>query len=267
MRPRAFTLVELLVVVSIISLLVTILMPSLSRARELARQAVCGVNLNSIGKAMMLYRHDNESQYPDHTNDGEWSLDGPGGTADTPYALNDSGLESLNLLVYSRFLTFHFFRCPSVGGTVACRYPNQRYGFYARRSSDSLSKQMFVDYGLHLGSMSDDRGDHNPAAFREDMDGQMVIMADRPTPEKYATAWSINHPDDGENVLKASCSVKFSKDDDGDDKNLGGWGNNNIYVKDMDENDNVGSASDTSGNDTWADSEYDSIVFWEEGSS
>jgi len=59
-RPRrGFTLIELLVVVAIIALLVSILLPSLRQARELARRAVCMSNLHHIGVAQLMYAHDN----------------------------------------------------------------------------------------------------------------------------------------------------------------------------------------------------------------
>jgi prepilin-type N-terminal cleavage/methylation domain-containing protein/prepilin-type processing-associated H-X9-DG protein len=54
-RSQGFTLIELLVIIAIIALLVSILMPSLRRAKELTRTAVCLSNLGQVGTAVSLY--------------------------------------------------------------------------------------------------------------------------------------------------------------------------------------------------------------------
>jgi prepilin-type N-terminal cleavage/methylation domain-containing protein/prepilin-type processing-associated H-X9-DG protein len=63
-RRNGFTLIELLVVVAIISLLVSILLPSLQQAKELAKSAVCKTNLRQNGMQISLYAEDNEDRYP-----------------------------------------------------------------------------------------------------------------------------------------------------------------------------------------------------------
>ncbi len=54
-RKPGFTLIEVLVVVAIIALLISILLPSLARAREQARRAKCLANMSSLGKAVMAF--------------------------------------------------------------------------------------------------------------------------------------------------------------------------------------------------------------------
>jgi prepilin-type N-terminal cleavage/methylation domain-containing protein/prepilin-type processing-associated H-X9-DG protein len=61
-RPAAFTLIELLVVIAIIALLVSVLMPALQNAKELARGAVCMNQLRNIGNAFYFYREDSNGQ-------------------------------------------------------------------------------------------------------------------------------------------------------------------------------------------------------------
>jgi prepilin-type N-terminal cleavage/methylation domain-containing protein len=63
-QRRGFTLVELLVVVSIIALLISILLPSLKRAREQSKLVVCKSNLHQIGTGIQLYAQDNLGLIP-----------------------------------------------------------------------------------------------------------------------------------------------------------------------------------------------------------
>lgn len=74
-RRKAFTLVELLVVVSIIALLLGILLPSLSKAREKAKIVVCRTNVRSLGTGFVLYSADNQNRvFPTTTADGAHTL-------------------------------------------------------------------------------------------------------------------------------------------------------------------------------------------------
>lgn len=61
---RAFTLVELLVVVAIIAVLIAILLPALSKARQAALQVQCASNLRQISNILYLYSNDNRGYLP-----------------------------------------------------------------------------------------------------------------------------------------------------------------------------------------------------------
>jgi prepilin-type N-terminal cleavage/methylation domain-containing protein len=64
MKRSAFSLIELLVVVAIIGILVSILLPSLGRARASGKLAVCASNLRQLGVGVTNYAHSNKGMIP-----------------------------------------------------------------------------------------------------------------------------------------------------------------------------------------------------------
>jgi hypothetical protein len=64
-RRRAFTLVELLVLLGIIALLVSILLPAAGQAREQSRRAVCASNLHTLGQGLIGFAGEYKGHFPE----------------------------------------------------------------------------------------------------------------------------------------------------------------------------------------------------------
>ena len=60
----AFTLIELLIVIAIITILAAILFPVFARARENARRSACQSNLKQLGLGIAQYTQDYDERYP-----------------------------------------------------------------------------------------------------------------------------------------------------------------------------------------------------------
>ena len=63
-RKRAFTLIEVLVVVAIIALLISIALPSISEAKRISKRTYCMQNLHGIGVALQAYVQANREKFP-----------------------------------------------------------------------------------------------------------------------------------------------------------------------------------------------------------
>lgn len=64
LKKSGFTLIELLVVIAIIALLLSILIPSLGKAKDRTRTILCRSNLRQYGLAMKMYLDDNKAYFP-----------------------------------------------------------------------------------------------------------------------------------------------------------------------------------------------------------
>lgn len=110
---RGFTLIELLVVIAIIALLLAILMPSLTMAKEHAKSLTCRTNFKTIGVAIHMYCDNNDGKLMTNADSGHPYTAFRG---DKSYASGPKGRTPMKLgLLYETGLieTGEIFYCPS----------------------------------------------------------------------------------------------------------------------------------------------------------
>jgi len=120
-RLPAFTLVELLVVISILGILAALLLPVLSKAKERAYQTTCSDNLRQLGVAFNLYCSEFSEQFP---APGSKDTYGPQ-PEDWIWWQNDRGVQNSSIARFVGNFNPKLFTCPIDGR--AQKYQDQGY--------------------------------------------------------------------------------------------------------------------------------------------
>ena len=113
-QKTGFTLIELLVVIAIIALLLSILLPALSRVKESGKRSLCLFNVKSLATAWTIYVQENDGRFPKaHTADDGWIRVVAGYPTNPEQAPVDLQMEALEKgLLYPYLETTDIFRCP-----------------------------------------------------------------------------------------------------------------------------------------------------------
>ena len=172
-KTKAFTLIELLVVVAIIALLISILLPSLARARELSKRTVCSANLRGVGQACKIYAQENTEYWPTvESSDANVSYTEVIGLRQDRTVLSDSASQTVSttrnfwMLIRNGDITVKLVNCPSSNQSMDdTENLNTYYDFKGSR---------YVSYGYQIPYPSPDF-----CRPSEDMDPRMVLAADR----------------------------------------------------------------------------------------
>lgn len=145
-KKEGFTLVELLVVISVIALLLAIMLPFLRKAKEAAREVVCRSNLRGVGIGIQMYLQNNDDRFPDYSRaNGFFWYDSSGNLRTIDQWDTYWGV------AFKKYVTDpKIFGCPSFQSVARLIYPVDpsliREGSYGLNSYISAKKSANIRY-------------------------------------------------------------------------------------------------------------------------
>lgn len=166
---HGFTLIELLVVIAIIAILAAILFPVFSMAKAAGHQASCAANLKSIGRALELYRDNNNGRNCSLSQGKEYS--GTGSYSNGHYSWHFSIMPYLGQKVFRTYDANEnvnegrktVFGCPSAPWIKGKAIPNP--------SPADMDKPQEFAYGMNETGWWDGSHDHDAAGCDSGKEG------------------------------------------------------------------------------------------------
>jgi prepilin-type N-terminal cleavage/methylation domain-containing protein/prepilin-type processing-associated H-X9-DG protein len=190
-RFAAFTLIEVLVVVAVIALLVSVLLPALSRSRESARRVACRSKARDIAMAMLYHANDNKGVYI--YSQGGTSYSGtPGADDGLQYIFNKKYLRDPKVTI-----------CPSTdnvvdiskkGGLQLIKETDQRITLYtdlahgARNRFDHSGGHSYEVFSKHSAGIF-------PGGLRYDQSGTITVQLLKRPYQQFILVDSDQDPD------------------------------------------------------------------------